>query len=97
MFLDGTERYGLVHFLGVTATLFREICFSVHSHERFNARQEYGGKEIDLIIEDYKKKYITVEIKSNSGKSQDIFPIKNRSEIINSINYFEKLSSIFIQ
>ena len=52
--------------------------------------REYGGKEVDLIIEDYKKNYITVEIKSKKGKAQNIFPLKNTSEIITSENYFEK-------
>lgn len=56
--------------------------------------REYGGKEVDLIIEDYKKNYITVEIKSKKVKIQDIFPIKNTSEIITTQNYFQKITSI---
>ena len=57
--------------------------------------REYGGREIDLLIEDYKKNYTTVEIKSKSGKVQKIFPIKNKTEMITSENYFEKISMIF--
>jgi len=57
--------------------------------------REYGGKEIDLIIEDYKKNYTTVEIKTKTGKVQKIFPIKNKTEMITSENYFEKISMIF--
>ena len=56
--------------------------------------REYGGKEIDLIIEDYKKNYTTVEIKTKTGKVQKIFPIKNKTEMITSENYFEKISTI---
>lgn len=56
--------------------------------------REYGGKEIDLVIEDYKKNYTTVEIKSSKGKAQSIFPIKNKSETINSQNYFAKLKCL---
>ena len=56
--------------------------------------REYGGKEVDLIIEDYKKNYTTVEIKSNKGKTQNIFPLKNSSEIITTQNYFEKITSV---
>jgi len=56
--------------------------------------REYGGKEIDLIIEDYKKRYITIEIKSKKGKAHDIFPIKNTSEVITSENYFETITSV---
>ena len=57
--------------------------------------REYGGREIDLIIEDYKKNYTTVEIKTKSGKVQKIFPIENKTEMITSENYFEKISMIF--
>ncbi len=56
--------------------------------------REYGGKEIDLVIEDYKKNYITVEIKSNKGNARQIFPLKNLSETINSGNYLKKIKSI---
>jgi hypothetical protein len=56
--------------------------------------REYGGKEIDLVIEDYKKSYTTVEIKSNNGKAQKIFPLKNISEVITPQNYFEKMISV---
>ena len=56
--------------------------------------REYGGKEVDLIIEDYKKNYTTIEIKSKKGNMRDIFPLKNTSEMIHSENYFEKLTSL---
>jgi uncharacterized protein len=56
--------------------------------------REYGGKEVDLIIEDYKKNYKTVEIKSNKGKMQDIFPLKNTSEVVTAANYYEKIVSV---
>jgi len=56
--------------------------------------REYGGKEIDLVVEDYKKNYTTVEIKTKSGKLQNIFPLDHKSEIINSSNYYEKIKKI---
>lgn len=56
--------------------------------------REYGGKEIDLVIEDYKKNYTTVEIKSSNGNAHKIFPINNTSEMINSGNYLEKIKGI---
>jgi len=56
--------------------------------------REYGGKEVDLIIEDYKKNYTTVEIKSKKGRIQDIFPIKNVSEIITTENYFQEITTV---
>lgn len=57
--------------------------------------REYGGKEIDLIIEDYKKNYTTVEIKSSKGKVQEIFPIKNHTETITADNYLDQINSLF--
>ena len=56
--------------------------------------REYGGREIDLIVEDYKKNYSTVEIKSGKGIGQNIFPLPNTSELITPQNYFEKIASI---
>jgi hypothetical protein len=57
--------------------------------------REYGGKEVDLIIEDYKKNYTTVEIKTNKGKARKIFPLKNTSEVITTQNYLDKITSLF--
>lgn len=54
--------------------------------------REYGGKEVDLIIEDYKKNYTTVEIKTAKGKANKIFPLLNNSEVITAQNYFEKIA-----
>lgn len=57
--------------------------------------REYGGKEIDLIVEDYKKNYITIEIKSKKGKIRNIFPIKHSTKIINSSNFIDEIQTIF--
>ncbi|OGG26105.1 hypothetical protein A2960_03870 [Candidatus Gottesmanbacteria bacterium RIFCSPLOWO2_01_FULL_39_12b] len=56
--------------------------------------REYGGKEVDIIIEDYKKKYTAVEIKTTKGSAKDIFPISNTSLVITTENYFEKITTI---
>jgi len=56
--------------------------------------REYGGKEIDIIIEDYKKKYTTIEIKSKSGVSKKIFPLPNTPEVVTSQNYLEKIAAV---
>jgi hypothetical protein len=56
--------------------------------------REYGGKEVDIIIEDFKKNYITIEIKSKSGVSRKIFPLPNTSEVITSQNYLEKITDV---
>lgn len=56
--------------------------------------REYGGKEIDLVIEDYKKNYVTVEMKAGKGRVRNIFPIKNRQEVITAENYLEKMKLV---
>ncbi len=56
--------------------------------------REYGGKEVDLIIQSYKKKYIAVEIKITKGIVKDIFPLPNTSEAITGQNCFEKIPAI---
>lgn len=57
--------------------------------------REYGGKEVDLVIEDYKKNYTVLEIKVDRGGAKDIFPLPHRSEIVNAQNYFEKITKLF--
>lgn len=56
--------------------------------------REYGGKEVDLVLEDYKKRYVCAEIKTNEEKVQKIFPIKHRLELISQNNYYAKIQSI---
>ena len=56
--------------------------------------REYGGKEVDLIVEDYKKNYTTIEIKTKRGAAKKIFPLPNTAEVVTSQNYFEKITSI---
>ena len=56
--------------------------------------REYGGKEIDLVIEDYKKHYTCLEIKISPQKSKKIFPLSHISATINAKNYFKKISTL---
>lgn len=53
--------------------------------------REYGGKEVDLVLEDYKKNYTVLEIKLDKGKVKDIFPLPHVSEIVSTQNYSEKI------
>ncbi len=54
--------------------------------------REYGGKAVDLVMEDYKKKYMCLEVKANPGaKVQRVFPLKHTLKQINRKNYFENL------
>ncbi len=57
--------------------------------------REYGGKEIDLVIEDYFKKYNCVEIKMQKhGGNKDIFPLPHTYTKIDGDNYFAKTSRV---
>ncbi len=56
--------------------------------------REYGGKEVDLIIEDYYKNYTAIEIKTTKGDQRDVFPLPNTSDIVTNQNYFEKIANV---
>lgn len=62
-----------------------------NSKVNFYFYREYGGKEVDLVIEDYKKNYTAVEIKATRGKVQNIFPLPHTSQVITVDNYYSKL------
>ena len=54
--------------------------------------REYGGKEVDIVIEDYKRRYMAVEIKNNKNGNVNVFPLPHRSEQINKENYYSKIN-----
>lgn len=56
--------------------------------------REYGGKEVDVVVEDYKKRYQTLEIKTAKGNANTIFPYPNTSETVTAQNYFEKIAKV---
>lgn len=57
--------------------------------------REYGGKEIDMVLEDYQKKYTCIEIKVNRGRvDKHIFPLQHDLKLINSRNYFDEIKSL---
>lgn len=59
--------------------------------------REYGGQEVDLVIEDYKKTYICLEIKMKKELGRkDIFPLPHMFKTINTSNYFDVIAKLFI-
>lgn len=55
--------------------------------------REYGGKEVDLVIEDYYKKYQCVEMKvQGQGGNRDVFPLPHTFTTIDGNNYFEEIA-----
>lgn len=64
-------------------------------HKTMYFYREYGGQEVDLVLEDYKKQYQALQIKVNERKgNKDIFPLLHRFTTINNQNYFEKIQSL---
>jgi predicted AAA+ superfamily ATPase len=58
--------------------------------------REYGGQEVDIVLEDYQKKYVTLEIKSNpKATSKDIFPLPHSFMLLNPDNYFTVIKEVF--
>ena len=64
-------------------------------HQTMYFYREYGGKEIDVVLEDYKKNYTCLEIKmdKNNG-NKNIFPLDHNFFVINSTNYFENIDKV---
>jgi len=53
--------------------------------------RDYSGKEIDLVLEDYKKNYVCMEIKFSGGSfNKNIFPIKHKGKTIGLQNYLKE-------
>ena len=58
--------------------------------------REYGGHEVDLVLEDYKKEYICIEMKVDKRRiSKDIFPLAHYFTMINMQNYFKEITGLF--
>ena len=57
--------------------------------------REYGGREVDLVIEDYKKRYVCAEIKIIKEKAKDIFPLPHKQLTINQDNYMQKITEVW--
>ena len=57
--------------------------------------REYGGKEVDLVIEDYYKNYHCVEIKAQGqGGNRDIFPLPHTFTTVDQNNYFPVITDV---
>lgn len=58
--------------------------------------REYHGKEVDLVLESYKKEYKAFEIKTQKSIKDivKIFPLEHTLEVINISNYYIVLSKL---
>ena len=57
--------------------------------------REYSGKEVDIVLEDYQKKYICLEVKTGkAGIIGDNFPLPHKLEIVRPDNYYVKIPAL---
>ncbi len=67
-----------------------------HANVSIYFYREYGGKEVDLVIEDYQKRYRCIEIKTKETREKnDIFPLPHEHQLIHGQNYFQIISELF--
>jgi len=71
---------------------------NTHAKQTMYFYREYGGQEVDLVLEDYKKQYTCIEMKVDERRTgKDIFPLANSFAIINTQNYFKEITKLFIK
>lgn len=56
--------------------------------------REYGGQEVDIVLEDYHKKYTCLEVKYAKSVTQSPFPLPHDFKMINTENYFGVIDSV---
>lgn len=85
--------------------VFENFVVSEIEKERRNMRakqtmyfyREYGGQEVDLVLENYKKEYTCIEMKVNKDAyNKKIFPLPHELLTINSQNYFKEITGLFV-
>lgn len=69
---------------------------NVNAKQTMYFYREYGGQEIDLVLEDFKKRYICIEMKTNNnGGNKEFFPLPHSFTTINITNYFKEIQNLF--
>lgn len=57
--------------------------------------REYGGQEVDLVLENYKKEYQALEIKvGKKSGNKDVFPMPHSFNTLTPQNYFEEIRKL---
>ena len=55
--------------------------------------REYGGREVDLVLEDYHKNYGCIEMKRKGAAARPVFPLEHSLKVVNPDNYQELLAA----
>lgn len=68
---------------------------NTHAKKTLYFYREYGGAEVDIVVEDYKKNYTCLEVKTyDKGSRKDIFPLPHTFKTIDSQNYFSIIPEV---
>lgn len=56
--------------------------------------REYGGKEVDVVLESYKKDYVCWEVKFKGGRSGKVFPLPHNLSKMTEGNYYKEIGAL---
>jgi predicted AAA+ superfamily ATPase len=56
--------------------------------------REYGGKEVDIVLENYNKEYKCFEIKYRAKKTAPVFPLPHTAHAINKNNFLDEIKTL---
>lgn len=56
--------------------------------------REYGGREVDVVLENYEKEYQCLEIKYESQKPIPVLPLPHTLKMIDKYNFLEEIKSL---
>ena len=56
--------------------------------------REYGGKEVDVVLENYYKEYQCFEIKYESQKTMPVFPLPHTLKMIDKNNFLDEIRNV---
>lgn len=77
----------------IMSEIFKKISNS-RLHMNMYFYREYSGKEVDLVLEDYQKKYSCLEVKYASVAKKSAFPLPHDFSSLHAGNYFDVIQTI---
>lgn len=77
----------------IVSEIFKKISNS-RLHINMYFYREYSGKEVDLVLEDYQKKYRCLEIKYAVLAKESVFPLPHDFSSLHAGNYFDVIQSV---
>lgn len=56
--------------------------------------REYNGREVDIVLENYKKEYQCLEIKYGTKNITPVFPLPHRTRLVDKNNFLDEIKTI---